>query len=81
MAKIFLLDLTKVVSTSGVFNLVANVLDRRRHSFGMQGVACIVSFISNRTQTVSFSGSFTSTSPVSCGVPQRSVLGPVLFLL
>ena len=75
----------ELLDLSAAFDTVDHIIliDRLRHYFGIQGIALswIESFISNRTQTVSFSGSLSSTSPVTCGVPQGSVRGHVLFLL
>ena len=41
----------------------------------------ITAFLSNRTQRVLLDGASSNSVPVSSGVPQGTVLGPLLFLL
>ena len=57
--------------------------DRLSKSFGIRGMvlAWIKSFLQDRSQTVVFNNQSSNKSAVSCGVPQGSVLGPILFLL
>ena len=38
-------------------------------------------YFTNRTQVVSANGAVSTTQPISCGVPQGSILGPLLFTL
>ena len=79
IAVLALLDL------SAAFDSVdhATLLQRLRKSYGLDGsvIAWFASYLNNRTQHVRLSASRSTESAVLYGVPQGSVLGPILFLL
>lgn len=51
--------------------------------YGIHGgiITWLKSYLLNRVQFVDIKGSFSKKSPTICGVPQGSVLGPLLFTL
>ena len=53
------------------------------HRYGIRGptLKWIQAFLSDRTQTVILENEKSNTVPVTPGVPQGSVLGPILFLI
>ena len=59
------------------------LLNRLSSSFGITGpaISWLHSYLTNRTQQIHLAGSSSDPQPISAGVPQGSVLGPLLFSL
>jgi len=60
-----------------------NILIQKLEHYGIRGTSkpWFESFLINRSQFVTLGNVKSDTLPISCGVPQGSVLGPLLFLL
>jgi hypothetical protein len=78
-AALVLLDLSAAFDTID-HTVLLSCLECR---FGLKGVVLdwFHSYLSNRRQSVRISGESSSPSPLLFGVPQGSVLGPVLFTM
>ena len=72
------LDLTKAFDT-----VDHTILLRKLELYGISGTSFkwFQSYLGDRKQCCSVNGHLSKPSPILCGVPKGSILGPLLFLI
>ena len=73
-----LIDLQKAFDTIN-HEILRHIL--HASGFSEKPIAWFKSYLSDRAFKVNINSHFSDLSKISCGIPQRSILGPLLFLL
>ena len=73
-----MLDLSKAFDT-----IDHKILIKKLERYGVRGICLdwFISYLENRKQFVKIDGSESGCAKINCGVPQGSILGPLLFII
>ena len=77
-------DISLFIDLKKAFDTINhNILLQKLHHYGFRGIALqwLKSYLENRIQCVKIGNSLSNQTEINIGVPQGSILGPLLFLL
>ena len=69
---------------SKAFDVISHtILIKKLEYYGIRGIVknWLINYLSDRTQYVEIENNTSSVSKIKCGVPQGSILGPLLYLI
>ena len=75
---VVLLDLKKAFDTVNHEILLSKF---ERYGFGKKAVALLCNYLTDRTQRCQLNGMLSDQRGITCGIPQGSILGPLLFII
>jgi len=78
------MTLTVLCDLYNAFDVINyNILMTKLEFYGIRGISrkWIIKYLSDRTQYVEFDKHISTLCSIDCGVPQGSILGPLLYLI
>ena len=78
LTRMILIDLQKAFDTINNYILLKKMASL---AFSNHSIKWFQSYLSDRSFRVNITNKYSSTTKMECGVPQGSILGPLLFLL